>query len=205
MASGRIVVVGSGGHAKVVVSTIEASGGQVVGVLDADRARWGTKVLGHVVSGPVAADAVPRDAMVVLAIGANRIRQELSAQLAVRYAVVVHPSAVIHPSAQLGDGTVVFAGAIIQPDAIVGRHCIVNTAASVDHDGRIGSFVHLAPGVHLAGGVTVGDGTLIGVGSAVIPNRTIGQWAVVGAGATVIRDIPDRVIAAGCPARIIKE
>jgi sugar O-acyltransferase (sialic acid O-acetyltransferase NeuD family) len=201
----RFVVVGAGGHAKVVVSTIEACGDQVLHVLDDDESRRGSRILGHEVKGPIAADLVPADAVVVLAVGSNKGRAALAQRLAVTFGRVIHPSAVIHPSVIVGEGTVVFAGAVIQPDTRIGRHCIINTSASIDHDGEIGSFVHLAPGAHLAGQVTVGDGTLIGVGSSVIPQMVIGAWSIVGAGSAVIGEVADGVTVGGSPARVLNK
>jgi len=203
MAGDRFVVIGAGGHAKVVVATIEAAGGHVLQVLDDSPSLWGTAVMGRAIAGPISAELVPPGTLVVLAVGDNRGRASLAARLPVRWGTVVHPSAIVHSSVVLGEGTVVFAGAVIQPDTRIGPHGIVNTSASIDHDGALGSFVHIAPGAHLAGRVTVGDGTLIGVGSAVIPGMAIGAWATVGAGSAVIRNVADGVTVAGCPARLI--
>jgi sugar O-acyltransferase (sialic acid O-acetyltransferase NeuD family) len=203
MAGTRFVVIGGGGHAKVVIASIEAAGDVVLHVLDDDPSRWGTTLLGRPVMGPVSQELVPRDAHAVLAIGAGRVRSALAAKLSVRWGTVVHPSAVVHSSVVLGEGTVVFAGAVIQPDTTVGPHVIINTSASVDHDGNLGAYVHIAPGVHLAGQVTVGEGTLVGVGSAVIPQITIGAWSTVGAGSAVVHDVADGVTVAGRPARAV--
>jgi len=74
----------------------------------------------------------------------------------------------------------------------------------VDHECEIGAFVHLAPGVALAGRVRVGEGAFLGIGARVIPGRGIGAWAVVGAGAVVLDDVPDGVTVAGVPARPLR-
>lgn len=203
MAGDRFVVIGAGGHAKVVLATIEAAGGHVLHVLDDSPSLWGTTLLGREIKGPISAELVPTGARAVLAVGANRGRESLAGRLPVRWGTVVHPSAVVHASVVLGEGTVVFAGAVIQPDTRIGPHGIVNTSASIDHDGALGSFVHIAPGAHLAGRVTVGDGALIGVGSAVIPGIAIGAWATVGAGSSVVRNVADGITVAGCPARLV--
>lgn len=198
-----ILVVGAGGHAKVVVATLQASGFAVAGCLDDAPGAAGLTVLGVPVLGPVA-QLGEHEGEAVLAIGDNRARQQISsAHPHMRWATVVHPTAVVHTSVMLGAGTVVFAQAVVQPDSVVGRHVIVNTAATVDHDGRIGDFSHLAPGVHLSGGVTVGEGTLVGVGACIGPGRTVGVWAVVGAGAAVVHDLPDHGTFVGVPARFL--
>lgn len=203
MAGRQFVVIGGGGHAKVVIASIEAAGDEVLRVLDDAPSRWGTTLLGRPVTGPVSPELVPPDAVAVLAIGSGRVRAALAAKLPLRWGTVIHPAAVVHPSVVLGEGTVVFAGAVVQPDTTVGSHVIINTAASVDHDGALGAFVHIAPGVHLAGQVTVGEGTLVGVGSAVIPQITIGAWSTVGAGSAVVHDVADGVTVAGRPARVV--
>jgi UDP-perosamine 4-acetyltransferase len=105
----------------------------------------------------------------------------------------------------LGRGVVVAAGAIINPATHIGDHAILNTAASVDHDCTVERFVHIAPGTHLAGTIYVGEGAFLGTGVSVIPSRRIGVWSIVGAGAVVTRDVPDRCTVVGIPARIIDE
>ena len=86
----------------------------------------------------------------------------------------------------------------------IGKHTIINTNATVDHDCHLGDFVHIAPGATLCGGVKVGNGTLIGANATVLPNCKIGKNVSVGAGAVVTTDLPDNVVVAGVPAKIIK-
>jgi sugar O-acyltransferase (sialic acid O-acetyltransferase NeuD family) len=200
----RIVVVGSGGHAKVVIATARAAGLEVAAIADDDPARWGQRVLGVEVTGPAPAVLDDPDQTAVLAIGANRARQRLAAAARCRFATILHPGAVIDPTVRLGAGTVVFAGAVIQPDTALGAHAIVNTGASIDHDCAIGDFVHIAPGVRLAGDVALGDGVFLGIGAVAIPGVRIGAWTTVGAGAAVIGDLGADLVAAGVPARPLR-
>lgn len=197
----RVAVVGAGGHAKVVISTLDAAGFEVVAVYDDDPARHGDTVLGVPIRGHVG-DLAREDVLpAVIAIGDNHVRRRIAERLAWPWVSVVHPSAVVHASVRLGPGTVVMAGAVIQPDARLGRHAIVNTAATVDHDCRLGDFVHVAPGAHLAGSVALGDEVLLGIGAVVTPGRRIGAGTVVGAGAAVVCDMPSGVVARGVPAK----
>jgi acetyltransferase-like isoleucine patch superfamily enzyme len=94
--------------------------------------------------------------------------------------------------------------AVINADAYVGEHVIVNTAATIDHDCRIEDFVHISPGVHMAGGVQIGCCARIGIGASLIPGVRVGRDTIVGAASCVIRDLPENVIAVGCPAKVIK-
>lgn len=196
-----ILVVGAGGHAKVVLATLQAMGETVEGCLDDDPAALGRGVLGVPVVGPVARLREHRGTA-VLGIGSNAVRARLAAAYpAVRWTPAVHPTAFVHDSAQIGPGSVVFAGAVLQPGATVGAHAIVNTGATVDHDSRVGDFAHLAPGVHLSGGVTVETGAMLGVGASAIPGVIVGAWGTVGAGASIVRDLPPNVTSVGVPAR----
>jgi sugar O-acyltransferase (sialic acid O-acetyltransferase NeuD family) len=198
-----ILVVGAGGHSKVVIATLREAGHRVAGVFDDNPALWGQSVLGGPVLGPLSKLPDRAPATAVLAVGDNDIRRNLARRLpGLKWITVVHPRAYVHASVKLGAGTVVCAGAVIQPDTLIGEHCIINTSASVDHDGLIGDFVHIAPGAHLAGGVAVGHGTLVGIGACVTPGVTIGADSIVGAGAVVIRSLPDGMTAVGVPARI---
>ncbi|GGJ24902.1 acetyltransferase [Deinococcus roseus] len=199
MTSG-VLVVGAGGHAKVVIDTLQAMGQTVTGVLDDRSHLWGGTVLGVPVLG--GSDLLGQAKQAVIAIGSNQVRQKIAqAHPHVEWIRAVHPRAQISPSVQLGPGTVVFAGAVVQPDTQIGSHCIINTAASVDHDGKIEDFVHIAPGCHLAGNVSVLEGAFLGVGTCVIPGMSIGAWSTVGAGATVVRPVADHLIVVGTPAR----
>jgi sugar O-acyltransferase (sialic acid O-acetyltransferase NeuD family) len=199
---GDLIVVGAGGHAKVVVATARAAGYRVVAIVDDARPRWGTQVLGVAVSGPTEAVLADRDALVVLAIGVNAVRRRLASAARCRFVALVHPAALVDPTAVLGDGSVVFAGAVIQPDTRIGGHAIVNTAASIDHDCVLGEAVHVAPGARLAGNVTLGDEVFLGIGAVVIPGVSIGARTTVGAGAAVVGDLPAGVVAVGVPARV---
>lgn len=200
-----VTVIGAGGHAKVVIATLRAAGTTVATVLDDDPVHHGRTVLGVEVTGAADALADLDTRRAVLAVGDNRSRRRLAERLSgidgLEWATAIHPAAWVDPDAEIGAGSVVFAGAVVQPGAVLGRHVIVNTNAGVDHDCRLDDFAHAAPGCHLAAYVHVGEGALLGVGSALRPGVTVGSWTVVGAGATVVEDLPAGVTAVGTPAR----
>lgn len=196
-----VLVVGGGGHAKVVIATLQAVGHPVAGVVDDDPSLHGHSLLGAPVLGGSERLADHRGPA-VFAIGSNRIRKNLAeAWDAVEWLTLVHPRATVHESVVLEEGAVVFAGAIAQPGTVIGRHAILNTGATVDHDACIGDFAHIAPGVHLSGNVTVGEGGFVGVGASAVQGVMIGAWGTVGAGAVVVRDLPPNVTSVGVPAR----
>ncbi|SHI56061.1 UDP-perosamine 4-acetyltransferase [Roseomonas rosea] len=201
----RVVIVGAGGHAKVVIEALRAAGfPPPLGLVDPHPP--GPTVMGVTVLG--GDEMLPRlkaegAEAAVVALGGNALRLRVGDHLvSMGYAlpVLLHPAAQISPSARVAEGAVVMARACIGPDATLGRLAIVNTNAVVEHDNVIGSGAHVAPGCALAGNVTLGDRALLGVGSAVRPGITIGADAVVGAGSAVVRDVPAGARVGGAPA-----
>lgn len=205
MAAG-VVIIGGGGHAKVVIESLRAAGETVAAIVDADPTP--RQVLGA----PVVGDdlALPRlreqgHAKLFVAVGDNRLRQTLgrkAGELDFTLVNAIHPSAVISPSAHLGQGIAVMAGAVINAESRIGDLAIINTGAVVDHDCQLGAACHLGPASALAGTVTLGDRAFLGVGVRVIPGVRIGADTIIGAGGVVIRDLPDAVLAIGAPAKI---
>lgn len=193
-----VAILGAGGHAKVIVAALRAAGRDVVGCFVSDEAELGRDVLGIPV---LHEDAIPEHIAKVLAAGDGRLRQRLAAKLPGPWATVVHPSAVVDPTVFLAPGVMVCAGVILQPDVRVEAHAIVNTAAHVDHDCVVGPFAHLAPGCHVAGDVFIEEGAFLGTGSTIVPARSIGAWATVGAGAVVVHDVAPGATVIGVPAR----
>ena len=196
------IVLGAGGHAKVVISSLQALESVVDTVLDDDPAKKGSQLLGVPVQGPICNLSDESSVKSIIAIGENSIRETIAARFKqLHWITVVHPKAYVHSSVKLGPGTVVFAGAVIQPDSKIGAHVIINTGATVDHDSVIGDFAHIAPGATIAGGVVVGQRAFLGTGATVIPGVRIGQGAIVGAGGVVVKDVPDNVTVIGNPAK----
>lgn len=200
----KVGVIGAGGHAKVVLATLVSAGFEVVAAFDDDESKWGSSLLGVPIEGS-SARAFRAPYPLILGIGSNAVRRRIAEAHDHAWATAIHPSAVVHASVRVSEGTLVAAGAVLQPDTVVGAHAVINTGASVDHDGSVGDYAHICPGATLAGVVTVGEGALVGTGAAVIPEVRIGAWASVGAGAVCVRNIPDRTVAVGVPARPIDD
>ncbi|HEY0983762.1 NeuD/PglB/VioB family sugar acetyltransferase [Schlesneria sp.] len=204
--SKQIVVIGAGGHGKVVVSTLQEAGFVVDAIYDDNERMWDTTILGVPVRGPVSDLAkAPEKYKGIVGIGDARIRERVVESLPMEWMTVIHPHSFVHHSARLGAGSVVLAGAVVQPDAILGEHVIVNTSSSVDHDCRIGNFVGIGPGAHLSGGVRIDERCLLGAGCSVIPEVHIAADVTVGAGTVVIQDITRGCTVVGSTPRIIRQ
>ncbi|HKY37041.1 MAG TPA: acetyltransferase [Polyangiaceae bacterium] len=211
MSASRLVVLGAGGHGKVVADAARAAGLRVLAFADADPSRRGAQVFGlPVLEGQLdelCLYCAREGAAVVVAIGHNRARQAAFDGLrarGARLASVVHPSALISPDVIVGAGAVIFAGAIVNVSSVIGDNAIVNTGARLDHDNVLGAHAHVSPGVCTGGEVRIGEGTHLGVGVNVRNRVSIGAWSLVGVGAAVVGDLPDGVVAYGVPARTVR-
>lgn len=144
------------------------------------------------------------DKSLIISIGNNEVRKEISNRFSANYLVALHPKTTIGFNVSVNEGSVIMAGAIINSDVSIGKHCIINTNAVVEHDCILSDYVHVSPGVSLAGNVIIGEGAHVGIGAIIIQGVKIGKWSVVGAGAVIIRDVPDFAVIVGNPGKIIK-
>jgi UDP-perosamine 4-acetyltransferase len=193
-----LVLLGAGGHAKVLAALARVAGFQILGVCDpvlaAECVRdWeGLEVLGD--DGAIESLSPDRVSL-ILGIGqlvSGNIRERLYSSWRERgfaFPSLVHPFAWVAADAKLGPGVQVMAGAVIQPGCKVDENSIINTRATVDHDCCVGRNVHVAPGSTLCGSVRVYNNAFIGAGSTVVQGVSIGEGAVVGAGVTVVKNL----------------
>lgn len=208
-----LVIFGGSGHARVIIDAARCSRRYELIAVFAPDLKPGT-VIGGV---PVRDESVDLPTLLrehpllqaVVGIGDNQVRERVAAKLTrswpgLSFCAVVHPSAIIAEGVSIGPGAFVSAGAIINCGARIGAHAVVNTGAVVEHDVVLADYAFLGPKVALAGNVQVGHGAMVGIGTSVIQGKRIGARCVVGAGATVISDLPEGVTAVGVPAHVIK-
>jgi UDP-perosamine 4-acetyltransferase len=210
-AAQRVVGLGAGGHAKVIIEILAAdSRYELVGCLDPDPALAGRDVFGVPVLGDddqlprLAEEGVDHFFVGVGNVGNGSLQRrlyELGAGLGLTPVRVIHPAAIVSAHATLGRGVTVLAGAIVNASATIGDNVILNSGAIVEHDCVLEAHVHVATGACLAGGVHVGEGSLVGAGATVRQGITIGRGCVVAAGAAVVRDVSTCTTVAGVPAR----
>lgn len=201
----RLAILGASGHGKVVAEAAELSGWDEVFFFDD---AWPEKSINTIwpVIGKTK-DLLARlneFAGVVVAIGDSRIRLSKMNELRARNVnlpVIIHPQAIVSRHTEIGEGSVILAGAIVNTDTKIGAGAILNTGCSVGHDCTLADGVHISSGTRLAGGVVVGEGAWVGIGSVVRQLVTVGAYSVVGAGAAVVKDVPDHAVVMGVPAK----
>jgi len=203
-----VIVLGGGGHAKVLLDILRLMGVKVAGISLVEPTV--DKLYGYPVIGDdtdVLERYPAREFMLVNAVGSigpavgRRDVYEQFRARGYRFASVIHPSAIIASDSLIGEGAQIMAGAIIQPGCQIGDNVIINTKASIDHDVIVGHHVHVAVGATIAGCVRIDEGAFIGAGSTIIQNVSIGTNSLVGAGAVVIRDVRAGATVLGVPAK----
>jgi sugar O-acyltransferase (sialic acid O-acetyltransferase NeuD family) len=213
MSMPRIVIIGASGHGGVALDAAQCQGKfEIVGWLDsnieAGRLVGGLPILGKPTEIAMLADQYSIFGL-FLAISDNWTRHIVWQQVSeacprLELVSIVHPGSIISKSAQIGPGALVLAGAIVNCNCRIGTNCIINTKATLDHDSEMKSYSSILPGVTTGGGVVIGEYSCICIGAILSHQVKIGAHAFVGAGAVVLGDIPNYVLAFGTPAHVVR-
>jgi len=202
----KLLILGAGGHGKVVGESARASGGWSELLFFDDRwpslefcGPWPVVGTGAMLVGEIGAGC---QAFVAIGHCMTRLSWLRRFRAAgVKIAVVAHPSAVISTGTLIEEGCFLAPCAVLNIGSRVGLGCIINTSATIDHDCRLGDGVHVCPGANLGGEVNVGDASWVGIGSAIRHGLNIGSGVTIGAGAAVVADVADGLTVVGVPAR----
>lgn len=199
----RLVIIGAGGHGKVVADIAFKNGYTEILFLDDNAA--GICLDYSIVGTSAKIDGLnDGNTDFIIAIGNNEVRKKIAKQHQVKWVSLIHPSAQIGIGVKIGLGTVVMAGAVINSCATIGTHCIVNTCSVVEHDDLLSDYVHISPKASLGGTVCIGECTHIGIGATVKNNIEICENCTIGAGAVVVKNISKKGTYIGIPAKIIQ-
>ena len=212
---GGCVILGGGGHAKVVLEALKLKYLRLkCVVVDQDYSLHGKKILDVSIVGGDGdlpgwlSKGYSHFAVGVGGIGDNTLRRrlfDLAISCGLGPVLVAHPSALVSNWAEIADGAQLMSGCIVNAGASVGGNSIINSGAIIEHDCVIGDHVHVATGARLAGNIWVGTGAHIGIGAVLKQDVRVGEGAIVGAGAAVVEDVPRHVTVVGVPARPIKK
>lgn len=207
MPGNRIIIIGTGGHAGVVIDALHKKPEyEIVGLLD-DFIPKHTFAYGHRTLGSVEDSKDYPDCLFFIAVGDSSGRETVYKRIrsiANLSASIIHPRSHMGLWSTAGMGTFVASGACVATNCHIGGFSILNTNSSLDHDSTVGEFSHLAPGVVTGGHVTIGNQTLIGLAAMIRDRVKIGNHCTIGMGSVVLEDVPDGCTAWGNPCRIIK-
>jgi len=210
----KLVIFGTGGAGREVAQlarTCRGPAAKIVFAVDSDRYDPPSDASRFTVETPESLAASSDEVEYVVAVGDPNDRSRIVARLTAlgaKFATLVHPTLRLSPDVKIGEGTIICEGALLTTDIEIGRHVYVNIGATVSHDCILGDYATLSPGVHIAGRVHIGSRVFVGIGATVINGEpgapiSIGDGAVIGAGACVIDHVARMTVVAGVPARPI--
>jgi sugar O-acyltransferase (sialic acid O-acetyltransferase NeuD family) len=215
MTARPVIILGAGGHSRVLIDTLKSFAVEIKGITEPDVNLHGSRVMGIPIIGDDSFILKYKVNEIKLVNGLGMVNRfdrrrrarvyEAFKERGYNFTGVIHASAIISFEADLADDAQVMAGAVIQTAVTIGANTIINTRASVDHECTVGRHVHIAPGATVSGGVTIGDGVLIGAGATIIQGLHVGANSTVAAGAVVVRDVPEGVVVRGVPARVVRK
>jgi len=203
-----VVLLGMGGHARVLLDVMCGLRMNVIGFVDhspKDNVLNGIHYLGN--DEEFLSNFSPEKTCLVNGLGGvadTNARKEIFERYkshGYNFISVIHPSAIIAQDVVLGEGCQLMAGVIIQPGVECGNNVLINTRACVDHDCVIGAHSHISIGSVLSGAIVVGEGAHLGAGCAIIQNVNIGANSTVGAGSVVVNAVAAGQTVVGVPAR----
>ena len=210
----ELLILGGGGHGKVVAETAIASKiFKKIYFLDDNFNKKEGRIIREKsnILGPIKniSDQYFKNKFrhAFVAIGDSNLRLSLIKKLKDNNYIVpslIHPSALVSPSAKIGAGSILLPNSVVCAETHIGEGVILNTSCSVDHQCNIKNGAHICPGVNIAGEVIIGKKSWIGIGASIKQCIKIGENVTVGAGAAVVNDLPDSVVAVGVPAKISK-
>lgn len=197
-----VIVLGGGGHARVLLAMLRRLQVEVLGVVDPGLAIGGD-CLGYPVLGGDEVILGFDSGAIELVNGIGSIPRDKGARARLfnafsdrgyRFKSVVDADAWLAEGVAIANGTQVMAGVIIQAGTIIADNCIVNSGAIIEHDCRLAEHCHVAPGATVCGGVHLGEAVHVGAGSVITQGVQVGSHSVIGAGAVLTRDVGSRRI-----------
>lgn len=209
MQNKKIIIIGDGGHAKIVIDIIhQMNCFNIVGVTSITLEK-GSNFLGYPVLGndDILKSFSTNENLIAMGIGGyrdNTLRMNVYEKIKVlgfKFANIIHPSSIISETAILGEALVIFPGVVINTEVEIGNNSIIATASTIDHESKIGKNVLISAGVTIGANSIIMDNVLIALGAKVISNVRVGPNALIAAGAVVVSDILEKEKVFGIPAR----
>ncbi len=209
-----LIIFGASGFGREVAWAVERINKatptwNLLGFMDDDESIQGSEINGYKVLGKTSDVKEYPNAYFVCAVGASRVREKIINNMRginpeIKFGIVVDPSVEKSDLVTIGEGTIICAHTIITINISIGNHVIINLDCTIGHDVILNDFVTLYPSVNVSGVTNIGYGVELGTGMQVIQGNNVGDYSIVGAGAIVVKDIPEKCTAVGSPAKPIK-
>lgn len=209
-----LIIFGASGFGREVAWAVERMNAvtptwNLLGFMDDDDNIQGSEINGYKVIGKTGDVKEYPDAYFVCAVGASRVREKIinnmkSINPAIKFGTVIDPSVEMSDLVTIGEGSIICAHTIITVNISIGNHVIINLDCTIGHDAILQDFVTLYPSVNVSGNTNIGHAVELGTGMQIIQGKTVGDYSIVGAGAVVVKDIPEKCTAVGSPAKPIK-
>ncbi len=208
----RSVIIGAGTYGEVYLAYLQEAGVEVVGFLDDNKTIQGTNVKGVPVLGGVDLLQTLKSTYGVEAvycpIGNNKLRVKFlqyAKELGYKTPNYIHPSVIISPNVTIGDGVYVLLGTSIMPYTVIKDYVMISMNVGLAHHSILENGVFLSTGCNFGASIHANKYAYCGISSTIMTGvKELGEDCLIGAGAVVIRDVPDRAVVAGVPAKVIK-
>ena len=210
-----VVVVGAGGFGREVLEIFKdhnrvSKTWNILGFIDENEELHGKMLNGYPVLGGLNWLRKHNNDNLgcVCAIGTCEPRRRVVERLqriGINFHNAIHPSVIMSEFVELGQDVIICAGVILTVDIKIGDHVQINLNCTIGHDVVIERYCTINPMVAINGNDHLGEGVYVGTGTTFIQGVSVGDWSAIGAGAVVIDDIPENVIAVGVPAKVTKK
>jgi sugar O-acyltransferase (sialic acid O-acetyltransferase NeuD family) len=203
-----IIIIGASGFGMEVLWLARRLGRNVIGFLDDTAAKQNKQIMGVPVLGLIDECGKYKNNEFIVAIGSPRGRESVVSRIqecaVVKYATLIDPSAIVDKDVSVGEGSIICAGVICTVDVEIGKHTIINLNSTIGHEVKIGSFATIAPNVSISGNIYLKNLVEVGTGATLRENLEVGVGAIVGMGSVLTKNVDEKKVVVGNPARVIK-
>ena len=210
-----IIIIGAGGVGRETTFLIEEINKvkptwNILGIIDDNKEIHGKIINGYTILGGLSYlekyEEKEEKPEVVIAIANYIVKKNIVSKInnKFNFATIIHPDVRIHKTVTIGKGSIVYEGVIMTTNITIGNHVIISPKCGIGHDSIIKDYTSLLWNANISGNDVIEEGALIGSSATIIQGKNIGQAAVIGAGAVVVKDILSNTTNVGVPSKIIK-